>query len=69
MSLKTPEHIQKFQKKLYRKAKAEKAHGIDARYYCHVPTVVSLTVKSVGKPDAGKPHVRFDERGWETESW
>ena len=23
-------------------------------------------MKSVGKPDAGKPHVRFDERGWET---
>jgi hypothetical protein len=24
------------------------------------------TVKPVGKPDAGNPHVRFDERGWET---
>jgi hypothetical protein len=24
-------------------------------------------VKPVGKPDAGNPHVRFDERGWETE--
>jgi hypothetical protein len=23
-------------------------------------------MKSVGKPDAGKRHVRFDERGWET---
>jgi hypothetical protein len=23
-------------------------------------------MKSVGKPDAGKPHVRFDERGRET---
>jgi hypothetical protein len=23
-------------------------------------------VKSVGKPDAVAPHVRFDERGWET---
>src|SRR4051812_36674356 len=30
-------------------------------------TVVRLTVKPVGKPDAGNPHVRFDERGWETE--
>ena len=30
-------------------------------------TAVCLEVKSVGKPDAGKPHVRFDERGWETE--
>src|SRR6516162_6012775 len=24
------------------------------------------TVKPVGKPDAGNPHVRFDEQGWET---
>src|SRR6476660_5878639 len=23
--------------------------------------------KPVGEPDAGNPHVRFDERGWETE--
>ena len=28
---------------------------------------VCLTVKPVGEPDAGNPHVRFDERGWETE--
>ena len=28
---------------------------------------VSLTMKPVGKPDAGNPHVRFDERGGETE--
>ena len=26
-----------------------------------------LNVKPVGEPDAGNPHVRFDERGWETE--
>jgi hypothetical protein len=26
-------------------------------------------LQSLGKPDAGKPHVRFDERGWETELW
>ena len=26
-----------------------------------------LTVKPVGEPDAGNPHVRFDERGWETD--
>jgi len=25
---------------------------------------VSLAMKPVGKPDAGNPHVRFDERGW-----
>ena len=24
-------------------------------------------MKPVGEPDAGNPHVRFDERGWETE--
>ena len=23
-------------------------------------------MKPVGEPDAGAPHVRFDERGWET---
>src|SRR5205085_5307264 len=32
-----------------------------------VPLAVCLTVKSVGEPDAGNRHVRFDERGWETE--
>jgi hypothetical protein len=26
-------------------------------------------MKSVGKPDAGNPHVRFDERGRETGDW
>ena len=29
--------------------------------------VVGLAAKSVGEPDAGNPHVRFDERGEETE--
>jgi hypothetical protein len=28
-----------------------------------------LDVKPVREPDAGKPHVRFDERVRETESW
>jgi hypothetical protein len=28
---------------------------------------VYLAVKPVGEPDAGHRHVRFDERGWETE--
>jgi hypothetical protein len=27
---------------------------------------VGFTMKPVGKPDAGNPHVRFDERGGET---
>ena len=26
-------------------------------------------MKPVGEPDAGDRHVRFDERGWETERW
>jgi hypothetical protein len=26
-------------------------------------------VKPAGKPDAGNPLVRFDERGWETGRW
>jgi len=30
---------------------------------------VCLTVKPVGEPDALIGHVRFDERGWETERW
>jgi len=29
--------------------------------------VVGFAVKPVGKPDAGNRHVRFDERGRETE--
>ena len=28
---------------------------------------VGPSVKPVGEPDAVAPHVRFDERGWETE--
>ena len=26
-------------------------------------------VKPIGKPCAGNPHARFDERGWETGRW
>jgi hypothetical protein len=32
----------------------------------HVATRRMLAMKPVGKPDAGNPHVRFDERGGET---
>jgi hypothetical protein len=28
--------------------------------------IMGLAMKPVGKPDAGNPHVRFDERGRET---
>ncbi len=31
-----------------------------------MPPAVCLMEKPVGKPDAVAPHVRFDERGWET---
>ena len=31
------------------------------------PEAYCFEVKPVGKPDAGNPHVRFDERGEETE--
>jgi hypothetical protein len=54
MSLKTPEKIRSLQRKLYVKVKA----GYPA---------VCLATKPVGEPDAGNPHVRFDEKGWETE--
>src|SRR5271165_7556919 len=32
----------------------------------HAAARRALAVKPVGKPDAGNPHVRFDERGGET---
>ena len=32
----------------------------------NVLSAVCVRVKPVGKPDAVAPHVRFDERGWET---
>jgi len=32
----------------------------------YVSLVRESAMKSVGKPDAGNRHVRFDERGWET---
>ena len=35
--------------------------------HAHWTAAVSLATKPVGKPDAGNPHVRFDERGGETE--
>jgi len=56
MSLTTPDKISSLQRKLYGKAKAEP-----------VGRRCGPAMKSVGKPDAGNPHVRFDERGRETE--
>ena len=67
ISLKTPELIRNFQRKLYLKAKAAtQVHTLSTK---NVIASVCYRVKSVGKPDAVVPHVRFDERGWETELW
>ena len=33
---------------------------------CYQNAFVGVAVKPVGKPDAGNPHVGFDERGRET---
>ncbi len=55
VSLTTPEKTQTLQRKLCRKAKRDTAHAFGR----------SL----VREPDAGKPHVRFDERGLETGTW
>jgi hypothetical protein len=65
MSLQTPTVIRILQRKLYRKAKESKP----PRRGRLRPGLFSvcLTVKPVGEPDAGDRHVRFDERGWETE--
>ena len=55
------------QRKLYFKGEGRTALGALARHPgLRLPLVVCLEVKSVGKPDAVVPHVRFDERGWET---
>ena len=39
----------------------------DSDRYMWVLLLVGFDVNSVGEPDAGKPHVRFDERSPETE--
>ncbi len=49
ISLETPAVLSLLLKELYRKTKEQ-------------PTD-SLAVKAIGEPDAGNPHVRFDERG------
>ena len=51
--------------KLYRKAKERKR--LHRRRLRPQLFSVCLTMKPVGEPDAGDRHVRFDERGWETE--
>src|ERR1700751_3225649 len=65
MSLTTPEKTRTLQRKLYRKGEGKKP----PRRGRLRPELFSvcLTMKLVGKPDAGNRHVRFDERGQETE--
>src|SRR5215471_11060127 len=65
MSLQTPTVIRTLQRKLYRKAKERKL--LHRRRLRPQLFSVCLTMKPVGEPDAGDRHVRFDERGWETE--
>ena len=45
------------------------ARGVPNATAAGRPSVVCLGVKPVGEPDAGNPHVRFDERRRETASW
>jgi hypothetical protein len=63
MSLQTPTIIRVLQRKLYREVKDE----LTLRDLRSMICFVCLRTKPVGEPDAGNPHVRFDERGWETE--
>src|SRR6476619_6887094 len=65
MSLQTLTIIRVLQRKLCREAKKESTPP-----RCRLRSVicfVCLMTKPVGEPDAANPHVRFDERGWETE--
>jgi hypothetical protein len=48
---------------------ASRAEGSSPDPSIERPTIVGLGVKPIGEPDAGNPHVRFDERGWETGRW
>src|SRR5271165_3683804 len=65
MSLQTPNMIRVHQRKLNHEVKQEIIPR--KRRLRSVIFSVCPTVKPVGEPDAGNPHVRFDERGWETE--
>jgi hypothetical protein len=64
MSLQTPTMIRVLQRKLCREAKEENTPHMTLTVS---DSFVCLMVKPVGEPDAGNPHVRFDEQGWETE--
>ncbi len=80
MSLVTPHAIQALQRKLYLKAKhaderrRARVGNADtprrtstSQSLCASETAHALRTNLVREPDAGKPHVRFDEREVETE--
>src|ERR1700694_3972487 len=69
MSLQTPTTIRVHQRQLCRLAKTDRPKVSSRDTSIDGSPVVCLTVKPVGKPDAGNRHVRFDERGEETERW
>ncbi len=80
MSLSTPEQIQTLQRKLCLKAKRElHKHRVQSSGERRYPddlvvdgsrmlanSVHAFRKNLVREPDAGNPHVRFDERGGET---
>ena len=64
--------VRNLQRKLYLKAKLDgtrciREASIGLLDRLNVQSCVCLEVNPVGKPCAGKPHARFDKRGWETE--
>ena len=71
LGLKPPKKVRNLQKKLYLKAKLDgtrclRMASIGFFTRLNLPYWVGLEVNPVGKPCAGDPHARFDERGWET---
>ena len=70
MSLQTPTRIRTRQRELVSQGEDTSRAEVSSRdTSIERPTIVGLAVKPVGKPCAGNPHARFDERGWETGRW
>ena len=70
MSLQTPTTIRARQWKLISQGEDALRAGVSSHdISVKRPTIVCLAEKPIGKPCAGNPHARFDERGWETERW
>src|SRR6266851_10274366 len=64
VSLITPHLVRQLQKKLYLKAKQDS----DSRLCAAGVNCMRLRANPIGEPDAANLHVRFDERGAETEA-